>query len=128
MSRFWDAWATSHRNWRAIYTAAGFLFILLWAGIEIRSSRLVDSTKETAIVLEIRTHSTASSFAGREEPGGPAMCTGRLMLADSTTVELMLFSPLPDVGDRMPVIVERYNNGKTYYSVDHQDWQMNGPR
>ena len=128
MSKFWDTWATRHRNWRAIYTAAGFLLILLWAGIEIRSNKLIDTTRDTAVVLEIRKHSTAAAHSAWGESGGSTICTGKLMLSDSTTVELLLFSPLPNVGDKMPMVVEHYNDGKKYYSIDHQDWQMNGPR
>jgi hypothetical protein len=56
------------------------------------------------------------------------MYTGKLMLSDSTTVELLLFSPLPQVVDKMPMIVQHYSDGRRYYGIDQQEWQMNGPR
>ena len=128
MAGFWDTWATRHRNWRAASTAVVFLLILLWAAVEIRSGKLVETSSDTATVLDVRKHSTASSYAGRGEYGEATVYTGKLLLSDGTTVELLLFSPLPKVGDKMPMIVERYSDGKKYYSIDRQEWQVNGPK
>ncbi len=128
MGNFWDNWATRHRNWRAVCTAVAFLLTLSWAAIEIRSSKLVETTNDTATVLEIRKHNAASTVPGRGEYGATAMYTGKLELSDGSTVELLLFPPLPEVGDRMPMIAEHYSDGKIYYSIDHQEWRTNGPK
>ena len=47
---------------------------------------------------------------------------------DSTTIELLLAPPIPKVGDRVPLNVEYYDDGKTYYSIDRVEWQTQDPR
>ena len=53
---------------------------------------------------------------------------GHVQLADGTEIELGLVPPMPKVGDKIPILVERYEDGKTHYRIDRQEWQMSGPR
>ncbi len=126
MSNFWDNWATVHRNTRVIFTAAGFLLILAWGAYQMRSTKLVDTTRTTAVVKEIKTFNLGKSGTGSSGSGKVTFYRGRLAFDDSTVVEMQLIQPLPEVNDRLPVIIEHYENGSKQYIIDWVAWQTQG--
>ena len=123
MNNFWDNWATVHRNTRVIFTAAGFLLILAWGAYQMRSSKLVDTTRTTVVVTEVKQYKMGSSSTNGKGSGNVTFYRGRLVFDDSTWVEMQLIQPLPEEGDRLPVIIEHYDNGSKYYSIDRVAWR-----
>jgi len=123
MYNFWDHLATVHRNARAFTMGAGFLLILAWGAYQMRSTKLVDTTRTTAVVEEIKQYNLGSSSTSGRGSGKITIYRGKLVFEDSTWVEMQMIKPLPEVGDRLPVIVEHYDNGSKYYSVDWIAWQ-----
>jgi hypothetical protein len=129
MGNFWDTWATRHRNWRAIFVAAVFLSTLAWGSYKLLSvGELIEKYEDTAVVLNVETYrlslaSTAGGTGSRD-----TIYRGCVQLSDSVTVEMTLVPPIPAVGDQLPVIVERYDDGSSYYSIDVVKWQTEGPQ
>lgn len=107
-----DNMAIQHRKWEALSTAIVVLGVLAWGGYRLRSARSVDTTFESATVTEI-------IKLGAESP----FYRGRFVLADSTTVEMLLPNPIPRVGDSVPLRVEHLANDSRSYSVDVVKWQ-----
>ncbi len=126
MSNFWDRWATHYRNWRAIFAAVGFLSILAWGSYEMQSAELVDTYAETAVVLEVKKYNLSMGTSAEGTGSRDTIYRGRLLLSDSTIVEMMLVPPIPRVGDRLPINIERYDDGSLYYSIDVVKWQTEG--
>lgn len=123
MSKFWDRWATTHRNWEAIFSAVGVLLILAWAVVQLWSAEIVRITFETAVVREVKSFTTAGADAGRGDGGGMSVQVGRLELNDGRTIEILLVPPIPRTGDRVPLKVEHYDDGSRSYSIDRTRWQ-----
>jgi hypothetical protein len=129
MSNFWDKWATRYRNWRVIFTATGFLSILAWGSYELLiTPALIDTCAETAVVLEVKKYNLSLGSTADGKSSRDVIYRGRLLLSDSTTVEMMLVPPIPKVGDRLPINVEKYDDGSLYYSIDVVEWQTEGSR
>ena len=112
-----------YRNTRVIFTAAGFLLILAWGAYQMRSTKLVDTTRATAVVEEIKQYKLGSSGTSGRGSGKVIYYRGRLVFDDSTWVEMQMIQPLPEVGDRVPVIIEHYDNGSKYYAIDRVAWR-----
>ena len=128
MSNFWDKWATRYRNWRAIFAAVGFLSILAWGAYEMQSAELVETCSETAVVLEVKKYNLSTGATAEGTGSRDAIYRGRLLLIDSTTVEMMLVPPIPRVGDSLPINIESYDDGSHCYSIDVVKWQTEGSR
>ena len=126
MNNIWDQIATVHRNTRAFALGAGFLLILAWGAYQLHSTKLVNTTRTTAVVEKITPYQLGYSGTYGKGSGNTTFYRGRLIFADSTWVEMQMIKPLPEVGDRLPVIIEHYDNGSKHYSVDWVDWQTHG--
>ena len=125
MSWFLNMWARVYRNTRALSAA-----VVIWAAVFImwgarcRQERdpVVDRVGEKGTVVEVLGRDPAD--AGSEDF---KMRPVVIMLADSTEIQLVVPSPLPRAGDRVPLRVEVYRSGKRGYTFDTQEWLLNGP-
>ena len=129
MSRFWDRWATSYRNTRAVMAVVFLSPILIWmlaTDRQLSVNKLLMVEHETAIVTKIARADTSQLHT--QLGAGINVYQGYVELVDGTEVELGFAPPMPKVGDKIPILVERYEDGKTNYRVDRQEWQMSGPR
>lgn len=112
MPRFLDRIATQHRNWEARITALVVLVILAWATFQLRSVKLLEVTSDDATVVEVV-----------RLGGESTLYKGTLVLSDSTTLDMLLPNPVPNVGDVVPLRVEHLSNHKKSYSVDLMKWR-----
>jgi hypothetical protein len=128
MSSFWDNWATTHRNMRVAATATGFLLILAWGAYTLRSSKPFNITRTTAELIEINRVSLGKSSMGGNSSSGINIYRGKLVFDDSTVIELKLGQPLPELGDRLPIVIENYENGSKVYNIDWTAWRTGGGR
>lgn len=121
-----DYWATIFRNTRALGTAVviwGAVF-LMW-GLKCQRERdpMLGVFQETGTVTEI-----LGSDSSDATDSGLKMRQATIMLADSTLINLVLSTPLPAVGDRIPLRMEKYRSGKRAYTFDLQEWKISGPQ
>ncbi len=93
---------------------------------QLSSNKLLAVERETAIVTKITRVDTSELHT--KLGAGINVYQGYVELADGTEIELGLVPPTPKVGDRIPILVERYENGKTHYRIDRERWQMSGPQ
>ena len=107
------------RNAHAWMTAIGLLIILLWALWDAPAER-VEYRELTGELL------TASEVLQTENT--PSLYMGIVRLADGTQVKLMLSPrrPVPAKGDQVPLIFERYADGKILYTFDNTRWNADG--
>ena len=125
MRWFLDLWAVVYRNTRAL-TAA----VVIWAavafmwGLKCQQARdpIVEVYDEKGLVVQL-----LGSDPVPGEDTGLKLRPVQIMLADSTLIELVISTPLPKVGDRIPLRVEKYQSGKKGYSFDSQKWRISGP-
>jgi hypothetical protein len=118
MSKFWDNWATKHRNWEVIATAVGVTAILVWGIVQLKSVESVGSTEATAVVKELQAFGAAATGTDDTQVPERNMCIGVLQLEDGATIRMLLVKPLPKPGDKVPLRVEHYNDGSKTYSID----------
>ncbi len=129
MSNFWDNWATAYRNWRAIIGAIVLLGVFIWALMlkqEFLSRKLLSIRHEEAVVkrvVKLDLNKVPSRFGSSE---GVTLYKGVLELPDGTELKLTLVPPIPKVGDRVPLIVEHYDDGSRFYTIDREKWQIEG--
>ncbi len=129
MSRFWDRWATSYRNTRAVLAAVFLSPILVWLLVtdqQLSTNALLVTEHEIAIVTKVTRVDTGGLHS--KLGAGVDVYQGYAALADGTEIELDLVPPMPKVGDRIPILVERYEDGRTDYRIDRQEWQTSGPQ
>jgi hypothetical protein len=128
MSKFWDNWATKHRNWEVIATAVGVLAILAWGIVQMDSAEMVGSSEVTATVKEIRAIGAASTQNALGSPNSQGANTnfrlGVLVLEDGSTIQMLLVKPLPRPGEKIPLRVEHYDDGSRSYGIDRVKWQI----
>ena len=129
MSRFWDRWATSYRNTRAVLAVVFLSPILIWVlatDQQLGTNRLLAVEHEKAIVTRIDQLDTSELHS--KLGSDVIIYQGYVELTDGSEIELGLIPPIPKVGDGVPILVEHYEDGKTYYRIDRQEWQMSGPK
>jgi hypothetical protein len=120
-----DLWATVYRNTRALSAA-----VLIWAavfvawGMKCQMARdpMVEVVQERGQVMEVQGEKT--TVGGESDFGMRPLV---IMLADSTTIQLLVPAPLPQEGDMIPLRVEVFQSGKKSYSFDTQEWIFSGP-
>jgi hypothetical protein len=127
MSRFWDKWATEHRNWGAIVTGAGVILILAWGIAQLWSAEIVKITFETAVVREVRTLGTSAADNSGGGTSRMRVQLGSLELKDGSTIEILLVPPIPQAGDKILLKVEHYDDGSRTYSIDRLRSQLYNP-
>nr|MEE4266556.1 hypothetical protein [Candidatus Krumholzibacteria bacterium] len=119
-----DLWATIFRNTRALSAA-----VLIWAavfiawGMKCQRDRdpMLEVTQERGRVVEVLGEKPAAP--GESDFGMRPLV---IMLADSTTIQLLVPAPLPHEGDMVPLRVEVFQSGKKSYSFDTQEWIFSG--
>lgn len=118
MGRFFDNWAWAHRNaraWGMVFALAGMLAWTLWE----TSAERVEYREMTGQLLEVR---------GEDDLDKNALLVGRIQLPDGKEIKLVLppQQPHPKVGDTVPLIYERYDDGEVYYFFNTLSWVSNG--
>ena len=125
MGWFLNMWATVYRNTRALMAA-----VVIWAavalmwGLKCQQERdpIVGVGEEKGTVVRL-----LGSDPAQENNPGLKMRPVQIMLADSTMIELVISTPLPAVGDRVPLRFEKFESGKRSYYFNLQKWQISGP-
>lgn len=116
MGRFFDNWAWAHRNaraWGMVFALAGMLAWTLWE----TSAERVEYREMAGQLLEVK--------GGADSK---ALLVGRIQLPDGKQVKLVLppQQPHPKVGDTVPLIYERYDDGQVYYFFNTLRWVSSG--
>ncbi len=122
MRRFLDFWAAMYRNSRALGMAVAiWLAVAVMWGMKCQANRdpVLENVSEKGAVVEYLGGPTADS--------GNKLRQMVIMLADSTRITLVIMPPLPAVGDRIPLRVEKFKSGKKSYVFDLQEWRISGP-
>lgn len=120
-----NMWARIYRNTRALLAA-----VVIWVAVGMMWSFKCQQERDPVVgVAEekgmvVRVLGTDPSL---DRDPGLKMRPVVVMLADSTEIELILATPLPAVGDRVPLRVQQFESGKKSYSFDLQKWQISGP-
>jgi len=119
--RFWDAWARSYRNARALGALAVIVLAIL-SMLSLRCNPLEGRDAVLGLVLEVE--ATGLRPTGEGEP----MSRVLVAVPDSAEVRLMLPPPVPKRGDFVPLIAERYKKGTVEYFPDDAAWRTEGAR
>ncbi|MDX2504187.1 MAG: hypothetical protein QNL62_06900 [Gammaproteobacteria bacterium] len=98
-----------------VFALAGILAWALWE----TSAERVEYREMTGQLLEVK---------GKDDPDKKAFLVGRIQLPDGKEIKLILppQQPHPKVGDRVPLIYERYDDGQVYYFFNTLTWVSNG--
>jgi len=105
MSKFFDGWVHAHRLSRAVFMAmfaGGLLVWALWFGPPPRVARAAQMGQVISVA-----------------DGGATV----IRLADGKQVRVLAKSAMK-AGDRVPMIVETYQDGSLIAFVDEQAWRM----
>lgn len=117
MGRFFDNWAWAHRNaraWGMVLVLAGLLSWTLW---ETRIER-IEYRETSGELLEI---------LGGGQGADSGFTVGRVRVDSGPEIRLYLPQQVPPkVGDRVPLIMERYDDGSILYSFDNGRWIAGG--
>ena len=102
------------RNARAWFVAVSLLGALIWVLWATHATR-IDYQELSGELLEI----TALG-----EKNDPVFYRGKVRLQDGKVVDITISirPPLPKKGDRVPVIYERYDDGKIMYGFNNAQW------
>lgn len=108
----------SIRNARAMLVAVTLLGALIWILWETSAKR-VEYQELTGELLEI-------SAAG--DKNDPMFYRGKIRLQDGSTVNVSMSvrPPVPKVGNHVPIIFERYEDGKIMYGFNNAQWIADG--
>ena len=117
----WNYWARHHRNARAL-AAAVAMFGAVFAMSLLRCNPMIDRVDISGIVLAVEAENLRP--LGENEPQSRVLVT----TADSVQVRLFLPPPVPEVGDSIPLIAERYKKGDSRYHLNREKWRAEGPR
>lgn len=104
-----DHWAIAHRNWHAIFTVFGLGGILIWALIS--NDDFVRRDRVMATVVEVKT-AKVGHFV-------------KLKLPNGKHAILSIDRQVPKVGEKRPVFIDIYDNGKDYVTYDRMEWTLN---
>ena len=114
MSGFFSKWYLAHRLTRAWGFVIILLALLIWAKWETNIKR-VEYQETTGVLLAI---------SGTKD----TLHNGKIRLPDDQEIWIALPPQYtrPKAGDRVPVIYERYDNGKIIYAFNTALWIMDG--
>lgn len=113
MGKFFDNWAWAHRNARAWFMVIVLAGLLAWALWETSAER-IEYRETSGELLEV--------FGGGEVKNS-GFAVGRVRVDDGREIKLYLPQQLPPkVGDRVPLIMERYDDGSVLYAFDNGKW------
>ncbi len=115
MGHLGNTWARAHPRATAVFGAVfliGFIafFRIFW------SPDLVSTTQEVGTLVEIK-GSPAQDHEGRLN-----LVLGTVRLDDGTEVRVFLHRPIPEVGDRVPLRAELYDDQSVVYVHDTEAW------
>jgi len=110
MGTFWNNWAIAYRNGQAIFMALGVGAILVWA-LASPGGEFVRQDRVIATVLEVK-QTKKGNLVKFELPGGKHTF---LFIGQGT----------PKVGEKRPIYINVYDNGKNYASYDSIEWILN---
>lgn len=114
MGRFFDNWAWAHRNaraWGMVIVLAGLLGWTLWE----TSVERIDYRETGGELLEV---------IGDANSG---FSVGRVRVDDGREIKVYLPQQLtPKAGDRVPLIMEHYDDGSVLFAFDNGKWMADG--
>jgi hypothetical protein len=118
MSFFSNYYLYTHRVAYAASTAVVLLGLLAWALWQTRAE-MVERQELQGELMEI--------VGDMNAPNG-AMAMGIVSLHNNGQVKVTLpyQPPYPRVGDKVPLIMERYSDGKRLYVFNMAQWTMDG--
>ena len=106
------------RNARAWLVAITLFGALLWTLWETSAKR-IEYQELSGEMLEI-------TVSGKKED--PMFYHGKVRLQDGKMVDVTMSPrpPLPKIGDHVPIIFERYEDGKVIYGFNNAQWISDG--
>jgi hypothetical protein len=114
LSKFWDNWATAHRNTRAAAAVVALGLGLAWMWLADPGEPLARRA-QTGIVEQV--YGPAGEAArGHDRP----ICLVRL--EDGKRTRIGIGPPRPKPGDRVPLVVETYADGSRRAYLDRDRW------
>lgn len=122
MSQFGNNWATSYKNSRAIFAAISLSVLLIWAltlkqqddaRIYLRTDKVV------ATVQDISTTEIDSRYGGKS-----ITYFATLELPEGKKIRFILPRSPPKIGSKVPVLIDIYDDGSSYYHYNHIEWQL----
>ncbi len=119
MKKFLDNWATAHRDWQAAGTAIFLIGILSWGWYMTQDVSLDDILEVRYISANVIDISSGSGSTAR-----PSLGMGIVELEDGQKVRILFSTPVPKLGDAVPLRVEYFKNGESFYSLDVERWRM----
>ena len=127
MSRFWNHRATAHRNWSAFFAAIGMAGILIWSLVlknQEDSHQLLRTETVISTVTHVKEYSMGKMQTKYGETQGIKIYRGRIALPDGGEIEMRLVSPIPQVGDKMPIVIDHYDDGQKKYRINQMEWRL----
>ena len=106
------------RNARAWLTALVLLGALLWMLWATHDKR-IEYQELSGELIEI------TAMGNKDDP---VFYSGKVRLEDGSVVGITMSvrPPVPEVGNQVPVIFERYEGGKIMYGFDNAKWMSGG--
>jgi len=111
MDSFYNSWAHAHRNAKGWGTAIFLLLLLLWTLSETSNERISRQDIEATVIKATLLKDSTTS-------GGLS-----LKMADGKTFKIYVSAnPFPEVGDKVPLVAELYEDGSKMYMLNQQRW------
>ena len=103
------------RAWLTAFVLFGALLWMLWATHDKR----LEYQELSGELIEI------SAMGNKDDP---VFYSGKVRLEDGSVVGITMSvrPPVPEVGNQVPVIFERYEGGKIMYGFDNAKWMAGG--
>ena len=103
------------RAWVMALTLLGAFVWILWA----TNAKRIEYQELKGELLEI---------VAAGNPQDPMYYHGKVRLQDGTKVAIAISirPPIPKPGDRIPIIFERYDDGKVMYGFNNAQWILDG--
>lgn len=125
MAKFSDNWATSHRNWQAIFAAVSLAALLVWAlslkhQDESRTLLRTDQVMATVTNVKVIEREGTNRFGQFKN----TYYVVQLKLNEEKLIQFLLLQPAPQIGSQVPVMVDFYNDGQHFYHYNLIDWQL----
>ncbi len=125
MGNFWDNWARAHRNATAFFAVIALTLLFgryAYIEVERRSQPPPIVETVTARVKEVKKFHSGKVPTRFGEPDERVIFKSLLVLPNGDEVEITFFNTPPEVGEEVPLIVERYADGRRIYNVDRIKW------
>lgn len=115
MGKMADNWANAYRNWRAWFMAILMCLLLAWIFLyDAVGPSLVNRSSVEMVVVGLSENARAFDNASQ-----PIIYTIELESEDRQIIKTTTGArPVPKIGDKLPVIVELYDDDKALYFID----------